>query len=123
MLCCLFQDQLREIQDFMKAVEGYQPQIDSLTLLANQADESGQGAEGAKMATIQQQYDSLKVLAAERQRMLSSFLPSVQQYESSKGAWETLLCDWERKAELFPPPSAKPDAIQQQIEDMMVSTV
>ena len=52
--------------------------------------------------------------------MLESFMPSVQQYNSSRGAWEDLLCGWEEKAAALPPPAASPKTIQEQIDCIKV---
>ena len=72
------------------------------------------------MAEVQQCYDRLKVLVDERDSMLETFMPSVQQYNSSRGAWEDLLCGWEEKAAALPPPGATPSSIQGQIDNIKV---
>ncbi len=52
--------------------------------------------------------------------MLSSYLPEVQRYESSRIAWESLLCGWEGTARGLPLPGATPESIQDQIENIKV---
>ena len=74
------------------------------------------------MSGIQQSYDQLKALTDERQSMLEMFLPNVQQYNSSRGAWEVLLCGWEEKAAALPPPAATPVSIQEQINGIKVES-
>ena len=87
-----------------------------------ETDQSGESSADSKVADMECRYDNLKSLAAERQGVLSSFVPTVQQYESSQGAWATLLCGWEEKAALLPPPGAKINTIREQIEEIKVST-
>ena len=74
------------------------------------------------MADIQQRYDKLKDLAEERLSMLSSYLPDVQRYESSRSAWESLLCEWEEKASTLPSHGATPQSIQAQMDEIKVCT-
>ena len=90
-----------------------------LSQLAVEAPPSSSAS--SKMAEIQQSYERLKALTDGRQSMLESFMPNVQQYNSSRGAWENLLCEWEEKAAAFPPPAATPGSIQEQISDMQVN--
>ena len=73
------------------------------------------------MADTQTSYERLKALVDERHSMLESFMPSVQQYNSSRGAWEDLLCSWEEKAAALPPPAATPTSIQEQIDSIKVT--
>ena len=99
--------------------------MEQLSQLATEAQSSGgDGGEdpsvSSKMAEIQQSYDQLKALIEERRSMLKSFMPSVQQYNSSRGAWEDLLCGWEEKAAALPPLAASPKAIQEQIDNIKV---
>ncbi len=117
---CIAQDQLREIQDFQRQVDNYGPQMDNLSSLATVADPFNETASKTKMKALQNRYDQLKALPKERQGILDEFLPIVQQYESSRGAWQDLLCGWEEKVELLPPPKATPAAIQVQIDDIKV---
>ena len=114
------QDQLHEDQDFQRQVENYRPNMDSLSSLAAAADPTDETATGIKMKELQERYDRLKTLSSERRDILTNFLPSVQQYESSRGAWQDLLCDWEEKVEQLPPPSVTPKAIQAQMEEIKV---
>lgn len=88
-----------------------------------ETDLSGEGTADSKVADMQCRYDNLKSLAVERHGVLSSFVPTVQQYESSQGAWATLLCGWEEKAAMLPPPGAKTNTIREQIEEIKVSTL
>jgi len=60
-----------------------------------ETDLSGEGTADSKVADMQCRYDNLKSLAVERHGVLSSFVPTVQQYESSQGAWAALLCGLE----------------------------
>lgn len=122
----MFQGQIHEAQDFQRVISSYKPELEQLSQLATEAQPSGgDGGEGpsvsSKMAEIQQSYDQLKALIVERRSMLESFMPSVQQYNSSRGAWEDLLCGWEEKAAALPPPAASPKAIQEQIDDIKVN--
>lgn len=91
-----------------------------LSQLAAEAQPLGEGPVSSKMAEVQQYYDRLKVLVDERDSMLETFMPSVQQYNSSRGAWEDLLCGWEEKAAALPPPGATPTSIQRQIDNIKV---
>ena len=123
----LFQGQIHEAQEFQRVLSSYKPELEQLSHLATvQAQSSGGdgGEEGpsvpSKMAEIQQSYDQVKALMEERRSMLESFMPSVQQYNSSRGAWEDLLYGWEEKAAALPPPAASPKAIQGQIDDIKV---
>ena len=122
----LFQGQIHEAQEFQRVVSSYKPELEQLSQLATEAQRSeGDGGEGpsvssSKMAEIEQSYDRLKALIEERRSMLESFMPSVQQYNSSRGAWEDLLCGWEGKAAALPPPAASPKAIREQIDDIKV---
>lgn len=121
MECSLLQDQLTEIQVFQKTVESFKPQLDTLSSLATLADQGKQDTPaGSKVDDIQQHYDKLKVLAAERLSMLSSYLPDVQRYESSKTAWESLLCGWEEKNSTLTSHGATPESIQAQIDEIKV---
>ena len=118
---CVFQVQIHEVQEFQRVVTSYKPEVELLSELATQAQSSGEKEPVcSKMAGIQQNYDRLKMLVAERQDMLESFMPSVQQYNSSRGAWEDLLCGWEEKAAALPPPGATPESVQEQIDDVKV---
>lgn len=116
----LSQDQLRELQAFQIGVEKFSSQMTNLSSLAATADPSGQDTAGTKMADLVRRYERLKALAGERQGLLAGYLPSVQQYESSRGAWQDLLCGWEGEAEQLTPPLATPLAIQEQIEELKV---
>ena len=122
----LLQGQIHEAQEFQRVVSSYKPELEQLSQLATEAqfsegEERGEDPSvSSKMAEIQQNYDRLKALIDERRSMLESFMPSVQQYNSSRGAWEDLLCGWEGKAAALPPPAASPKAIQEQIDDIKV---
>ena len=122
----LLQGQIHEAQEFQRVVSSYKPELEQLSQLATEAqfsegEERGENSSvSSKMAEIQQNYDRLKALIDERRSMLESFMPSVQQYNSSRGAWEDLLCGWEGKAAALPPPAASPKAIQEQIDDIKV---
>ncbi len=87
MLC--FQDQLREVQDFLHQVDKYRPHMEHVSSLADSADPTGEGAPSAQNQALQERYQHLQALASKRQDLLAEFLPSVQQYESSRGAWRT----------------------------------
>ena len=129
------QEQIREVQGFQKAVESYKPELENLTTLlaecerstpdqsapsTGETNQSSASLPKSKMAEIWQRYDNLKVVAAVRTSMLSSFVPTVQQYESSQGAFATLLCGWEEKAAILPPPGARPETVQGEMEDVQV---
>lgn len=117
---CLFQDQLREVQEFQSKVGKYRPKMEGLSDLATVADPSNEAAAGTKMKELQERYDRLQALLKERRGLLSDFLPSVQQYESSRGAWQDLLCGWEEKTEQLAPPFATPETILKQLEEVKV---
>ena len=114
------QRQIQEAQDFQKVVSTYNPNMELLTYLASEAQPSGEGPVSSKMAEVQQNYDRLKALIDERRSLLESFMPIVQQYNSSRGAWEDLLCGWEDKSASLPPPGATPASIREQIDDIKV---
>lgn len=118
-----FQDQFTKIQEFQKSVESFSPQLDSLSSVAAQADHSSQQDTSAcsKATDVQHRYDKLNVLATERLSMLNAYLPDVQQYESSKSAWNALLCGWEAKNSAMPPLGATPQLLQPQIDEIKVS--
>lgn len=108
------------VQDFHSQVDKYKPKMDHLSSLAATADPSGQDTAGTKLKELVERYDNLKALAGERRGLLADYLPTVQQYESSRGAWQDLLHGWEEKVEQLPPPMATSQAIQAQIEDLKV---
>lgn len=114
------QDQLRETQEFQHQVKKYCQNMDNLSLLACTADPSKEGEVSSKMADLQTRYERLQALPASRQSMLEGFLPPVQQYESSRGAWLDLLCDWEEKVEQLPSLMATPKAILVQLTHIKV---
>lgn len=123
----MFQGQIHEAQEFQRVVSSYKPELEQLSQLATEAqrskgdrEEEGPSVSSSKMAEIEQSYNRLKALIEERRSMLKSFMPSVQQYNSSRGAWEDLLCGWEGKAAALPPPAASPKAIREQIDDIKV---
>ena len=125
------QEQIRDLQEFQKTVENYKPEIESVGSLATvcdqsassvgEADQSGESPPNSKMEVVWHRYDDLKAVAVLRLSMLSSFVPTVQQYESSQSAWATLLCGWEEKAAILPPPGARPETIQEQLDDIKVN--
>lgn len=124
------------MQDFQNQVDKYEPQMARLSSLAAAVDSgvAGEaqmtqvpssngpinGGKADKNQQLQDRYECLKALAGQRQGMLADYLPSVQQYESSRGAWQDLLCGWEEKVELLPPPFATPTSIQAQLHDIKV---
>lgn len=116
----LVQDQLREVQDFLAQVDKYRPSMDQLSSLAASADPTGEAALSTTDKELQDRYEGLKALGGERQALLADYLPSVQQYESSRGAWQDLLCGWEEKVGQLPPPLATPTAIQAQLQNIKV---
>ena len=125
-LCIIstLQEQVKEVQEFQKTVDSYKPELETVAALATQCrrgepSETDQSAD-SKVADMQHCYDNLKSLAVERQSVLSSFVPTVQQYESSQGAWATLLCGWEEKAAMLPPAGARIETIQAEIEEIKV---
>ena len=129
-LCIIstLQEQVKEVQEFQKTVDSYKPELETVAALATQCrrgepsetDQSGESSADSKVADMQRCYDNLKSLAVERQGVLSSFVPTVQQYESSQGAWATLLCGWEEKAAMLPPAGARIETIQAEIEEIKV---
>ena len=108
------------MQEFMAQVDKYSPKIEELSSQAATADPTGEADISTKMAELKDRYERLKVLAGERQGLEAGYLPIVQQYESSRGAWQDLLCGWEEKVEKLPPPGATPEAIQVQLDDLRV---
>ncbi len=133
------QEQIQEAEEFMRVVKEYLPEVENLGSLAAHYTElardtqlatgiggvgddrsGGSGSPEAKMVETWRRYEELKATAAERAGMLCSFLPAVQQYESSQSAWSTLLCGWEAAAASLPPPGAKPETIQGQREGVQV---
>ena len=116
------QEQFSAVQDFQKTVGAFQLQLDSLASSATQADTTSQQepTAGSKMEKVQDHYGNLRDLADERLGMLSGYLPDVQRYESSRVAWETLLCGWEERANGLPSPGATPESIQAQIDEIKV---
>ena len=124
----ILQEQVKEVQEFQRTVDGYKPELESVVALATQCrrgapsetDQSSESSADSKVADMQRCYDNLKSLAVERHGVLSSFVPTVQQYESSQGAWATLLCGWEEKAAMLPPAGARVETIQEEIEEIKV---
>lgn len=108
------------MQEFQRQVESYGQDMDNLSSLAKMADPSSEGEVSSKMVDLQTRYERLQALPALRQGMLADFLPTVQQYESSRGAWLDLLCGWEEKVEQLPPPMATPTAILEQLDQIKV---
>lgn len=108
------------MQEFQRQVERHRQDMDNLSSLALTADTNSEGQVSSKMADLQTRYEGLQVLPSLRQGTLADFLPSVQQYESSRGAWQDLLCGWEEKVEQLPPPMATPKAIQMQLDQIKV---
>ena len=133
-ICLSPQDEIQEVQEFKRTVVDYRPQL--LTLDAASAkcctppptpggpkpakpDESA--SEVAKeLQTVWDRYNSLETVATERGVVLSEFLPSVQQYESSQGAWLRILGNWEERVSNLSPPATKPVVVEQQIKDIKV---
>ena len=124
----ILQEQVKEVQEFQRTVDSYKPELEIVVALATQCrrgapsetDQSGESSADSKVADMQHCYDNLKSLAVERHGVLSSFVPTVQQYESSQGAWATLLCGWEEKAAMLPPAGARVETIQKEIEEIKV---
>ena len=119
-MCVCVQEEMRELQEFLSQVSKYAPKVEQLSSQAETADPVGDTAIATKMAELRERYEGLKALGGERQEMEADFLPIVQQYESSRGAWQDLLCGWEEKAGKLPPPSATSEAIQAQLEELKV---
>ena len=120
----ILQEQVKEVQEFQRTVDSYKPELESVVALATQCrraapSETDQSAD-SKVADMQHCCDNLKSLAVERHGVLSSFVPTVQQYESSQGAWATLLCGWEEKAAMLPPAGARVETIQEEIAEIKV---
>jgi len=108
------------VQEFVVEVEVYGPHLSNLSSVAAVADPREDGEVQSKKNGLQRRYNDLCSLPARRQEVLAEFLPIVQQYESSRGAWLDLLCGWEKKADLLAPPMATPSSILQQLEEMKV---
>ncbi len=119
------QEQSAAVQDLQKTTNSYQPKINSLASSATQADLTSRQDPSAssRMASITTCHDKLTALSEERLGMLSGYLPEVQRYESSRFAWERLLCGWESTASKLPLPGATPESIQAQIENIKVCTI
>jgi hypothetical protein len=116
----LLQEQIHRVQDFAAQVEKYRPNMDQLSSLAESADPAGEAGPSVANKALQERYGRLVAMSGERQTLLADYLPIVQQYESSRGAWLDLLCGWEEKAEKLPPPLATPTNIQAQLQDIKV---
>lgn len=124
----ILQEQVKEVQEFQRTVDSYKPELETVVALATQCrrgapsetDQSGESSADSKVADMQRCYNNLKSLVVERHGVLSSFVPTVQQYESSQGAWATLLCGWEEKAAMLPPAGARVETIQEEIEEIKV---
>lgn len=117
------QEQSASVQDFQKSLATFSPQLDSLAATATQCDLTNKQQEQSatsKQTEATTQYNKLKVLAEERQSMLSGYLPDIQRYESSRVAWESLLCGWEETESGLPSPGATPESVQAQIEEIKV---
>ena len=52
--------------------------------------------------------------------MAEGFVPSVQQYDSSRGAWEDKLCGWEEQVSGLSPLATKPAVLKEQIQEIKV---
>ena len=116
-----FQEELREAQEFVVEVEAYRPRMTNLSSMAAVADPGEDGGEvQTKSKDLQRRYEDLCKLPTHRQEVLGDFLPVVQQYESSRGAWLDLLCGWEKKANQLSPPMATPSSIMPQLDEMKV---
>ena len=138
-LCALpFQNQVQEVQEFNQMVNQYRPQLDHLDIVSTKCivpppTPGGPKAtkplptepESASKVTDRQQeiwqrYSSLGVVATERSKLLGRFLPSVQQYESSRGAWGRNLEGWEEKVSNFPHLATRPALLEDQIREIKV---
>ena len=91
-----------------------------LSLLSSTADAKNEGEVGSELADLQARYERLQALPVVRLGLLEDFLPSVQQYESSRGAWLDLLCGWEMKMEQPSSPTVTPKAILTQLNQIKV---
>lgn len=111
------------MQEFTLCVEGYKTHMDNLTATASLAKAEGEeeGEVTSKMADLQHRYDNLCSLPLQRREILEDYLPTVQQYESSRGAWLDLLSGWEDKMDQLAPPMATPISITIQVDEMKVS--
>ena len=94
--------------------------MDNLSSVAATADPSKDSEVQCQMEVLRSRYENLCSLPARRQELLGDFLPIIQQYESSRGAWLDLLCRWEEKADRFAPPMATPASIALQLDEMKV---
>ena len=131
------QNELQEVQDFKHTVSSYQPQLLSLDAASAKCctppptperrpkptkhDQTGSEV-SKELQAVWERYNSLEAAATEREAVLTEFLPSVQQHESSQGAWLKILENWEETVANMSPPATTPSLIEQQIQDIKVIT-
>lgn len=124
--------------DFKQLVEGYKPQLNKLETISSKCSLPPSTPGGPKTAKLMptvtgrtskvttelqvvwERYNALDIVAMERCDVLGGFLPSVQQYESSRGAWGQNLEKWEEQVSTLPPPATKPALVEEQIRDIKV---
>ena len=76
-----------------------------------------------ELQVVCERYNALGAVAKERGHVLEGFLPSVQQYESSRGAWAGNLDKWEEQVSSLPPPATKPAIVEEQIQQIKVDNL
>ena len=126
-----------EVQEFKQTVASYRPQLLNLDATSGKCCTPPPTPGGPKPAKPDQtasdvvkelqavwdRYNSLETMATERGTVLSEFLPSVQQHESSQGVWLQNLEAWEKQVTDLPPPATKPSLVEQQIQQIKVRVV
>ena len=126
---------MQEMQEFKQVVQNYRPQLIALDTTSSQCCLPPTTPGGPKSTTVTEnmstvtvaaqvvweRYNALEVAATKREEILTSFLPSVQQYESSRGAWCTILEKWEGQVANLPSPATKPALVEQQIIEIKVT--
>ena len=132
---------MQEVQEFKKLIEGYRPQLNNLETTSVKCclpPSTPGGPKAAKLTPtlaessstvtteleiVWERYNTLGAVATERGHVLEGFLPSVQQYESSRGAWGQNLEKWEEQVSNLPPPATKPALVEKQIKHIKVDNV
>ena len=125
------------MRDLQHVIDDYRPEITSLDTLSSSCSPPPSSAEPkttqisvketeklskvtAKQADVWSRYNDLSALLRERLRVAEEFVPSVQQYNSSRGAWEDKLCGWEERVSGLSPPATNPAVLEEQIQEIKV---
>ena len=129
------QDQLQAVTEFKQVVEKYKPNLLDLDRVSSRCCFPPPTPGGPKISTkptksmtkvttdlqeVWECYNALGEVVATRGTVLEGFLPTVQQFESSRGAWGQNLEKWEEQVSNLPQPATKPVILEEQIKAIKV---